>query len=253
MKTRTPLIAGNWKMNKLMNEALAFAREFKPLAQEAVHVDIAVCAPFTCLAALRDEFRGTNIRLGAQNMFYERQGAFTGEISPAMLLDVGCSWVIIGHSERRELLGETDGDVARKTRLALETGLLPIVCVGETLAVREAGRAATHVRAQTEKGLAGLAPDDLRRVTVAYEPIWAIGTGRTATAADAQEICAAIRATIAGFAGPAAGDIRILYGGSVKSGNIAELLKTGDIDGALVGGASLGAAEFAEIVRLARV
>ncbi|MDR1322190.1 MAG: triose-phosphate isomerase [Gracilibacteraceae bacterium] len=251
MVKRRPFIAGNWKMNKLTGEALAFAREFKALAPEFQGADIAICAPFTCLAALAEVFRDTVVAVGAQNMFYERSGAYTGEISPDMILDAGCSAVIIGHSERREILGETDETVARKTRLALETELRPIVCVGETLAVREAGHAAPHVRAQVEKALAGLDPAAMSRVTVAYEPIWAIGTGRVATAADAQEICAVVRGTIAGFAGAAAGETRILYGGSVKADNIAELLGTGDIDGALVGGASLKAAEFAELIRRA--
>ncbi|MDR1070637.1 MAG: triose-phosphate isomerase [Gracilibacteraceae bacterium] len=251
MVKRRPFIAGNWKMNKVTGEALAFAREFKALAPELQGADIAICAPFTCLAALAEIFRDTPVAVGAQNMFYERSGAYTGEISPDMIVDAGCSAVIIGHSERREILGETDETVRRKTRLALETGLRPIVCVGETLAVREAGRAAPHVRAQVEKALAGLDPAAMSRVTVAYEPIWAIGTGRVATAADAQEICAVVRGTIAGFAGAAAGETYILYGGSVKADNIAELLGTGDIDGALVGGASLKAAEFAELIRRA--
>jgi triosephosphate isomerase len=249
MKTRIPLIAGNWKMNKLTSEASAFAREFKALIRGLSQAEIVICPPFTCLTLLREEFRGAPVSLGAQNMFYERGGAFTGEISAEMLLDAGCSMVIVGHSERRKIIGETDEDVARKTRLALQSGLRPIVCVGETLTVREAGQAAPHVRAQTEKALAGLTPDEVRRVIIAYEPIWAIGTGRTATAADAQEICAVIRAVVAG---PSA-EVRILYGGSVKPGNISELLQAGDIDGALVGGASLQAAEFAELIRLAQV
>ncbi|MDR0434355.1 MAG: triose-phosphate isomerase [Gracilibacteraceae bacterium] len=254
MVKRVPFIAGNWKMNKLTGEAQAFAREFKALTREFAGVDIAICAPFTCLTVLRDELQGGPILLGAQNMFYEQSGAYTGEISPAMILDAGCAAVIIGHSERREIIGETDETVARKTRLALEAGLRPIVCVGETLAVREEKRAVPHVRAQVEKALAGLGPDDLSRVTVAYEPIWAIGTGRTATAADAQEICALVRGTIAGLAGAAAAEkTRVLYGGSVKADNIAELLGTGDIDGALVGGASLNAADFAELIRRALV
>ncbi|MDR1603878.1 MAG: triose-phosphate isomerase [Gracilibacteraceae bacterium] len=254
MNTRTPLIAGNWKMNKLTGAASAFAREFKTLVAGLMGVDVLICPPFTCLAALREEFRDTPVGLGGQNMFYEPDGAYTGEVSAEMLLDAGCAAVILGHSERREIIGETDEIVRRKTRLALQTGLRPIVCVGETLAVREAGRAAVHVRDQTESALAGLSGEEVRRVTVAYEPIWAIGTGRTATAADAQEICSLIRATIASLAGGgAAAEVRVLYGGSVKAANIAELLQAGDIDGALVGGASLQAAEFAELVRLARV
>jgi len=249
---RRPLIAGNWKMNKTTAEARDYAVRFQEQVADITDVDILICAPFTVLSILKEELEESIVHIGAQNMHYEKKGAFTGEISAAMLLDLACTYVIIGHSERRDYFKEDDELIAKKVKAALENGLTPILCVGENLALRESGKALAFVRGQVEKDLMELSPAELAKVVIAYEPIWAIGTGKTASAEDAQEMCSGIRSTLAGIAGSVAEEIRILYGGSVNSGNISGLMAQPDIDGALVGGASLDVEEFAKIVRNAR-
>lgn len=239
-------------MYKNVQEARDYANIFLEEVEEVTDLDMVICAPFTVLQTLKEELEETIIHLGAQNMYPEKEGAFTGEISPFMLTDLACTYVILGHSERRAYLKEDDEFIAHKVKISLENGLTPILCVGENLALREEGKALAFVRGQIERTLRDLNPAELRQVAIAYEPIWAIGTGRTASAQDAQEICSAIRSTAASFAGPVAREIRILYGGSVKTSNIAELMSQPDIDGALVGGASLNPREFAELIQNAR-
>lgn len=252
MLKRHPIIAGNWKMNKNVREAQDHARKLLALVGEATDVDVVVCAPFTALNALKDELEESIIHIGAQDLFWGAAGAFTGEISAEMLVDVACTYVIAGHSERREILHETDEEIAKKVKAALKAGLTPILCVGETLAHREEGLALAMVRGQVEKDLMDLPPEELKRVVIAYEPLWAIGTGKTASSQDAQDMCSAIRSTLAGIAGTVADEVNILYGGSVKAENIAELMTQPDIDGALVGGASLDADGFARLIENAR-
>jgi len=246
---RKPIIAGNWKMYKT---AVAAKELVAALAREAgreERVEVVVCPPFTALAAVGPLLAGTNIALGAQDLHWLAEGAFTGEIAPAMLTDLGCQYVIIGHSERRGHFHETDIEVNRKTQAALTHNLVPIVCVGESLTQHEAGQTAAFVQGQVRTGLAGLG-ERASRLAVAYEPIWAIGTGRSSTGEDANEVIRMIRVTLAEMYGAAIGDaIRILYGGSVKPGNIKEFMAYPDIDGALVGGASLEAGTFVPIVR----
>jgi len=247
---RRPLIAGNWKMYKTVAAAVALAREVRAGARgEHGDVDALVAPPFTALAAVAEALRGSEVALGAQNMHWENEGAFTGEVSPVMLRDVGCTHVILGHSERRQLFGETDEGVARKAQAAFAHGLTPIVCVGETLAERESGRMMEIVERQLERALRPITPDQAARLVVAYEPVWAIGTGRNATADQAQEVHAFIRKRVSGSHGEAAAAaLRILYGGSVKPDNIGPIMAQPDVDGALVGGASLTAASFLKIV-----
>jgi triosephosphate isomerase len=246
---RTPLIAGNWKMNKTVREAVDLARALVPLLRDVPGVEVAVVPPFTALAAVGETIRGTTVRLGAQNMHWEDQGAYTGEISGAMLTDLDVSFVILGHSERRQLFGETDQGVATKAKKALDLRLTPIICVGETLDEREADCAFQVVERQVRGGLSLLGPASVGGIVLAYEPVWAIGTGRTATVAQAQEMHVHIRSILGALAGAEqAGLTRILYGGSVKPSNIAELMAAPDVDGALVGGASLEAETFASIV-----
>ena len=246
---RKPIIAGNWKMHKTIAETGALIKDLTPLAAGAA-AEVVVCPPFTALAAARDAVAGTAVRLGAQDMHWEKQGAFTGEVSAPMLKDAGCDYVIIGHSERRQYFAETDETVNKKLHAAIAAGLSPIVCVGETLAEREAGDTERVVDRQVRQGLAGLTAAQAGALVVAYEPVWAIGTGRTASADDANAVCAFIRRLAAGLFGQAAADaMRIQYGGSVKADSIAELMGKTDIDGALVGGASLDAASFAKIVK----
>lgn len=249
MSNRRQIIAGNWKMYKDSREASTYAAKFLELVEDVTEPDLVLCAPFTALSAMKDELEESVVHLGAQNMFWAAEGAYTGEISAQMLLDMACTYVIIGHSERREILQETDEMIAKKVKAALNAGLKPILCVGENLNQREDGRALATVRGQVERDLPDLTPGELRRVVIAYEPIWAIGTGRTASSADAQEMCAGIRSTVAGIAGAVADEISILYGGSVKEGNIRELMAEADIDGALVGGASLDPEGFARLIR----
>jgi triosephosphate isomerase len=244
---RRPVIAGNWKMYKTAAQAEALAQAVREGASG--DVDVVMAPPFTALAAVAQVLRGSRVGLAGQNMHHEAEGAFTGEVSPPMLKDAGCSHVILGHSERRQLFGETDEGVARKTGAALSHGLTPIVCVGETLAERESARTMEVVERQVERALRGLDADQVASLLVAYEPVWAIGTGRTATPDQAQEVHAFIRRHVSGSHGaPAAAALRILYGGSVKPDNIGALMAQADVDGALVGGASLDAASFLKIV-----
>lgn len=246
---RRPVIAGNWKMFKTQAETRAFFDAFTGLVAQSSHCDIVVCPPFTALAAAVGCARGTPIQIGAQNMHWEGKGAFTGEIAPQMIVEVGCSHVIIGHSERRQFFGETDETVNKRVKAALEAKLTPIVCVGELLAEREASQTEAVLKKQFTGGLAALTGEQFSRIIIAYEPVWAIGTGRTATpemAADAHRYLRGLAA--AQFTPERAGGLRILYGGSVKPDNIKGLMAQVEIDGALVGGASLDAQSFASIV-----
>ncbi|WP_322494337.1 triose-phosphate isomerase [Chloroflexus sp.] len=246
---RTPLIAGNWKMYKTIGEATALVRDLLAGLGLLADREAIVCPPFTALAAVAPLVAGSQLGLGAQNLYPEAQGAFTGEVSPVMLADIGCRYVIVGHSERRQYFGESDAFVNRKLRAALAHGLRPIVCVGESKPQRDAGQAEPIVTAQVRAALVEVTPAQMADVVIAYEPIWAIGTGDTATPADAQAMHAAIRATLADLYGAdIAATVRIQYGGSVKPDNIDELMAQPDIDGALVGGASLQAASFLRII-----
>jgi triosephosphate isomerase len=250
-KFRKKIVAGNWKMNKSLAEAVDLAEGIKADLAEFLEADVVLCPPFTALKAVSDVISDTSIKLGAQNMHWEANGAFTGEISAAMLRDLYCRYVILGHSERRAMFHETDKVVNQKVKTALAGNLCPIVCVGETLQQREAGETQQVVGSQVEQSLAGLGAD-LHKVVIAYEPVWAIGTGRNATAEQAQEVHAFIRQTLGKLAGPeVASGLRIQYGGSMKPSNAKELLSQPDVDGGLVGGASLEARSFVEIVRAA--
>ena len=246
---RKPVIAGNWKMYKTPAETAAFFHDFAPRVANATHAEIVVCPPFLDLVAAVEAARNANIEIGAQDIFWLKEGAYTGEISAPMLAAAGCRWVIVGHSERRQYFGETDESVLKKTTAALEAGLTPIVCVGERLEERE-GALTDHVLArQFAGGLAGLTPEQFTGVVIAYEPVWAIGTGRTATPGIAAEAHGFLRSQISERFGPESAEkCRILYGGSVKPDNIKGLMAQDDIDGALVGGASLDPASFASIV-----
>lgn len=247
---RTPLVAANWKMNNTVAESTRFADGFLPLVQDVKEVDMVICPPFTLLFPLQEKLSSTRVNLGAQDIFWEEKGAFTGEVSPAMLTDVGCSYVIIGHSERRQLMGETDVMVNRKLIAALQGGLKPILCVGETLQERKNNRAREIVKMQLDGALKDIALTGAELV-IAYEPVWAIGTGVNASTDDAQEMIGFIRDYIAKLYDHNQADaIRILYGGSVKPDNIEGFMNREDIDGALVGGASLEADTLARIVRL---
>jgi triosephosphate isomerase (TIM) len=247
---RKPVIAGNWKMFKTVGESVATALALKPLVANANHCEIVIAPVFTALKSVADRLEGSNIKVAGQNCAAEqKEGAFTGEVAAFMLRDAGCSHVIVGHSERRQYYFDSDELVSRKTHAGLAAGLAVIVCVGETLEQRDQGNAERVVREQLVGGLTGLTASDLDRIIVAYEPVWAIGTGRTATPEQAQEMHAFIRRVFAeGHAPAAANALRILYGGSVKPDNITGLMKQADIDGALVGGASLNAESFAQIV-----
>jgi triosephosphate isomerase len=250
MSERRPFIAGNWKMHKTLAEARALARDIRQGVTPGRRAEVAVAPPYTALAAVTEELSGSDIRLAAQDSFWEKQGAYTGAISPVMLADVGCHYVIIGHSERRQHFGETNASVNRRLQAVLESGLAIILCVGETLHEREGGQTFEVVRTQLREGLAGVAagPD---RLVIAYEPVWAIGTGKTATPQQAQEVHAFIRSLLREFIGHAAEAIRIQYGGSVTPDNAATLLGQPDIDGALVGGASLKPELFLPIINAA--
>ena len=253
MPTRTPLIAGNWKMYKTVTEAVATATELVSRVADADDVEIMVAPPFTALAAVASALSGSRIATGGQNLHWASEGAFTGEVSAPMLVAAGCSHVIIGHSERRQYFGETDETVNRRIRAALEAGLVPVVCVGETQAQRESGETFSVLDKQVQMGLEGFSLNDLTDLVIAYEPVWAIGTGKTATREQAQEAHQFIRELIEKqFSIGLANDIRILYGGSVKPGNAADLMGMEDIDGALVGGASLKAETFSQIVNFKR-
>jgi len=247
---RRPVIAGNWKMFKTRSETSAFFDALIPQIQDVEHCDIVVAPPYTALPTAVVEAEGTRVAIGAQDVHWEEQGAFTGEVSVKMLVDIGCTYTIIGHSERRQYFCEIDETVEKKTRAAVAGGLTSIVCVGELLSERDSGQALEVVRRQVHNGLGRLTPSDLYHIIVAYEPVWAIGTGRTATPEIAAEMHAAIRKTFAEIYNEAAADaLRILYGGSVKPDNIAALMKEKEIDGALVGGASLDPTSFAAIIK----
>lgn len=246
---RKALIAGNWKMNKTINEALLLVNQLIPLVKDS-DAEVAICPTSLCLADVKRAVTDTNIKVGAQNMHYKENGAFTGEISPLSLTELGIEYVILGHSERRQYFKESDEDINKKVILALNTGLMPILCVGETLEEREDGKAFDIINKQISECIQGLNGLKLDGLAIAYEPIWAIGTGKTATKEDANEIIMHIRKLISDKLGKSvAENMRILYGGSVKSSNIKELMAMSDIDGALVGGASLDAAEFSKIVK----
>ena len=246
---RRPVLAANWKMHKTVAEAAAFTTTFLPLVAEVDDAEIVLAPPFTALAAVAGACRGSNVAAAAQNVHWEPHGAFTGEVGVAMVRDAGARHVIVGHSERRHLFGEDDAAVNRKTQAVLAGGLTPIVCIGETLAQREADETAAVLDRQIDGGLAGLTADAIGSIVIAYEPVWAIGTGRTATPAQAQAAHAQVRSRLATVAGQAAADrCRLLYGGSVKPANAADLCAQPDVDGALVGGASLDPRSFAEIV-----
>ncbi|MFQ5697494.1 MAG: triose-phosphate isomerase [Myxococcota bacterium] len=246
---RVPIIAANWKMHMCIGEALEFASRLSPRLADLEGTEVVIAPPFTALAPLAEALAGTRVHLAAQNCHPEPSGAFTGEISVAMLADVGCHYAIIGHSERRQLFGETDAQVAQKLAALLDRELGAIVCIGETLDEREAGHTLEVVRAQLDGSLAGLDPERAERVVLAYEPIWAIGTGRTATPEEAQEVHAQIRAHLHTRLGRSGQRMRIQYGGSVKPQNIHALMEQPDIDGALVGGASLDPESFWAIIR----
>ena len=241
---RRKLIAGNWKMNTNRASAVGLAQGIVERAVGFSHLDLLVCPPNVYLTAVNDVVADTPVGLGAQNMYHEPDGAFTGEVSAAMLLDVGCRYVILGHSERRHILGETDANVNLKTLAALSAGLVPIVCVGELLAEREAGQTAAVIRRQFQGSLANVPADAIERIVIAYEPVWAIGTGKVATPLQAQEVHADLRRLLRERYNERSVRVRVLYGGSVKPGNAAELLSQPDIDGALVGGASLKVDDF---------
>ena len=246
---RKPIIAGNWKMYKTLSEAKQFAEEVKGLAPDSVKVDTVICAPPLFLEQLTQSLSGSTVHVGAQTMHFENEGAFTGEVSPVQLADLGVEYVILGHSERREYFNETDEAVNKKVQAAFAHSLTPIVCVGETLEEREAGNTASKVEGQVEQALADLTEAQVKQTVIAYEPIWAIGTGKTATSENANEVCGAIRSKVESLFGQQVSDsVRIQYGGSVKPENIEELLTMEHIDGALVGGASLQPESFLKLL-----
>jgi triosephosphate isomerase len=250
---RIPFIAGNWKMFKTVHEAVVFTKELRSTVKDVTDVEIVVAPPFTALHAVAEAARNTNIEVAAQDLYWEREGAFTGEISAAMIAEAGAVCVIIGHSERRRLFGETDGVVNRKVIAAFQQGLSPIACIGETLEEREANQTLDVLDRQMKHGLDGLTSDQVAELIIAYEPVWAIGTGLNATAAQAGEAHAHIRARLRQwFGGDAAERCHVIYGGSVKPDNIRELIAEPDVDGALVGGASLDVKGFAAIITASR-
>ncbi|WP_058306771.1 triose-phosphate isomerase [Gracilibacillus massiliensis] len=246
---RKKVIAGNWKMNKLLGEAVQFVEDTKDKVPSTEKVESVVCAPFPYLPTLVEKAKGTDLAVAAQTMHFEENGAFTGEVSPSMLADIGVTYVVLGHSERREMFAETDETVNKKAHAAFAHNLTPIVCVGETLEQREANQTMDVVEKQVKAALEGLSEEQVKATIIAYEPIWAIGTGKTASSEQANEVCTHIRKVVADTISAAAGDaVRIQYGGSVKPANVDELLSQSDIDGALVGGASLEADSFLQLV-----
>jgi triosephosphate isomerase (TIM) len=250
---RVPLIAGNWKMYKTVQEAVFFVKELRGVLKEPDDVEVVVAPPFTAVHSVAEAVRNSSIGVAAQDLYWEREGAFTGEVSAAMIAEAGAEYVIVGHSERRRLFGETDQHVSRKIAAAMGAALTPIVCVGETLDERERDQTMAVLDRQIKDGLDGVPADRIADLVIAYEPVWAIGTGRTATTAQAGEAHAQIRKRLRQwFGGDAAEACRILYGGSVKPDNIGELIAEADVDGALVGGASLEVKSFADIVSKAR-
>ena len=247
---RKTIIAGNWKLNKTIDEAIELVTLLKRDLSDVSEVDIVVCPVTTALSAINDVVLESNIEMGAQNLYWEDSGAFTGEVSAPLIKDAGCKYVIIGHSERRQYFGETNETVNKKIKAALAAGLLPIVCVGEVLEERESGKTFDVVRSQVTESLAGFSVDELARLVVAYEPVWAIGTGKTATPEQAQEVHKFIRGIIAEIGNDeVAAGLRLQYGGSVKPDNVKELMSQEDIDGALVGGASLKPDSFVALVK----
>ncbi len=250
---RKAVIAGNWKMNKTRPEAKELLEAIKPLVANAEgKVEVIACVPYTNLETAVAATAGSNVKVGAENVHFEKSGAFTGEISADMLVEVGVEYVVLGHSERRQYFGETDETVNKRTKAALAAGLKPIVCVGELLSEREANITEEVIARQIKLDLAGVSADDIKKTIIAYEPVWAIGTGKTATADQAQEVCAFIRATLAKLYGADVADaVTIQYGGSMNAGNAAELLSKPDVDGGLIGGASLKANDFNTIVQAA--
>jgi triosephosphate isomerase len=251
---RLPLMAGNWKMNKTVEEAVDLAKQLKVAVSGVEGVEVAIAPPFTALHAVKKELQGFLLHLAAQNVFWEEKGAFTGEVSPLMLREIGVEYVIIGHSERRQLFGETDETVNRRIKTVLAQGMKPIFCVGETLKDREEGKTFSVIERQLEGGLKGMGERDVEKMVIAYEPVWAIGTGRTATPQQAQEVHQFIRQKLAKlFSGAIAENVRIQYGGSVTPENVKGLMEQRDIDGALVGGASLKSDTFAKIVRFKEI
>ena len=249
---RRLIVAGNWKMNNTVSQALDLAGDIKKKAEDVHRVDIIIAPPFTAIKPVYDILGESSIHVAGQNVFWENSGAYTGEISPVMLKEAGCKWVIVGHSERRQYFGEIDETVNRRIKAAFGVGLKVIVCVGETLEEREAGKTYRVLDAQVRGALAGLGSEDMGGVVIAYEPVWAIGTGKTATPEQAEQAHAHIREKIASVFGDVrAGETQILYGGSVKPGNAAELFGMADIDGGLIGGASLKASDFTAIIEAA--
>ena len=245
---RRPIIAGNWKMNKTIAEGIEFVKEIKEKVAET-DVEVLLCAPAIMLSELQKEAAGSNVKIGAQNMHYEDNGAFTGEISPVMLKDIGIEYVLIGHSERRQFFNESDDTVNKKVKKAIKTGLTPIMCCGETLEEREAGNTKEVVKKQVVLAFMGVSSEDAANIVIAYEPIWAIGTGKTSTSEDANEVIAFIRETIKALYNDAVSETtRIQYGGSVSPSNVETIMNESDIDGALVGGASLKAENFLGLV-----
>lgn len=247
---RQPLIAGNWKMNNNDAESVELVSKLREMISGVKEVEVVVAPPYTALGSVAEVIKDSNISLSAQNMFWEEKGAFTGEISPSMLKDIGCQYTIIGHSERRQYFGETNETVNKRLKAALKASLIPIVCIGETLEEREAAKTLAVIEQQLREGLNNLSSDEMEQVVIAYEPVWAIGTGKTATQQQAQEVHHFIRKVIDQiFGGGVAEETRILYGGSVNPDNIDQLMAQKDIDGALVGGASLQADSFTRIVK----
>jgi triosephosphate isomerase len=246
---RRPIIAGNWKMNNTIAEGVKLVKELAPLVADVEAVDVVACPTATALAAVADACKGTKIHVGAQNVHWEPKGAFTGEISTGMLKEIGVEYVVLGHSERRDYFGETDEGVNKRARAAYAAGITPIICCGESLEIREAGTYIDHVVKQIKAALDGFSADEVAKLVIAYEPIWAIGTGKTATFEQAEEVCKAIPEAVAEVFGQSAADaIRIQYGGSVKPATIKDLMQQPNVDGALVGGASLKAQDFSQIV-----
>ena len=249
--TRKAVIAGNWKMNKTASETAALLKEMAPLVSGA-DCDVVICAPFTSLVSALEATKGTTIAIGAENVHFEKNGAYTGEISAEMLVDLGVKYVITGHSERRQYFAETDETVNLRTKAALAAGMTVIVCVGESLAQREQGVTEELVRLQTKIALGGVSEEEMQRIIIAYEPVWAIGTGRTATAEQAEEVCAAIRKVVGELYGDAVAEATtVQYGGSMNAANADELLGKTNVDGGLIGGASLKPADFAAIITAA--
>lgn len=245
---RKPIIAGNWKMNNTNAQAAALVNELKPLVKDAA-AEVVVCVPYTCIETVAKLVKGSNIKVGAENVSWADKGAFTGEISAEMLKELGTEYVIIGHSERRQMFNETDKTVNSRTIQALKNGLIPIVCVGETLAERESGKTEVVCFTQTQGAFQNISKEDMANLVIAYEPVWAIGTGKTATSVEANDTIKYIRTVLCDMFGKAVADIvRIQYGGSMNPSNVAELMATSDIDGGLIGGASLKAIDFSKVV-----